>query len=77
MRSLVIGAALLLIVSIILLFIGLSGDAPGVLAMLMFCTGPAFFIALGAVLGRLSRDYTLVPKGVVQAPNPRATQALR
>jgi hypothetical protein len=76
MRSLIIGAGVFLIASIILLMLGLSSSAPAAFAGLMFCAGPGFFLMLGAALGRLSRDYTIVPKQAIGVAAPRKVAPL-
>jgi membrane protein required for beta-lactamase induction len=62
MRKLVMIFVLGMVTTILLAVGGLAFNAPALLVVVMFCSGPATFMMLGALLHAMSTRYRLVPK---------------
>jgi hypothetical protein len=75
LRKLLFVAGGLFVLIIVLLIAGLSTNAAGLLGVAVLCLSPLFFIALGAIFGRGSIEYQLVPKTrIAQAPSAPRTR---
>ncbi len=60
MRQLIVITAVFFVANVILVILGMAFAAPVLFTIALCVTGPGFFITLGAVFGRFSRDYTIV-----------------
>jgi hypothetical protein len=68
LRKLIFTAIGLIIAIVVLLVLGLSTNSAGLLALSTLCLAPALCFVLGALFGRGSVEYQLVPnKRIVQA----------
>lgn len=61
-RTLTILAVLLFVAMVVSLIVGFAAVAPAMLVVGLLCAMPMFMLALGATLGRVSNEVTIMRK---------------